>query len=117
MKKVSAIQFKEDDEDWLKSLYKRTKSTGFRDYYQLMINNAIAQEKQQKDQKVNLDKKKEVKNETVKTGALKNIGLLEEAASKDETQEFFEQLLDAFVQINFYNLLHWQVFQPGRETN
>jgi len=45
VKKVSSIQFKEDDEDWLKSLYKRTKATGFREYYATMINNAIQSEK------------------------------------------------------------------------
>ena len=27
--------------------------------------------------------------------------------AKDETFEFFEQILDAFKNVNFYNLLHW----------
>ena len=38
---------------------------------------------------------------------MKNIALVEEETNRDETQKFFEELLDAFYQINFYNLLHW----------
>ena len=40
--------------------------------------------------------------------AQKKILILEEAAAKDDTTEFFEQILDAFKSINFYNLLQWK---------
>ena len=33
IKKVSGLRFKEEDEKWLKSLYKKTKNTGFRYLY------------------------------------------------------------------------------------
>jgi len=34
IKKVSNLHFKEEYEDWIKSLYKRTKATGFKEFYQ-----------------------------------------------------------------------------------
>ena len=85
-----------------------------------MINNAIAQEKLQKDNQkaiTSIEKKKSsyirgrsdelLGASEVGNGAQRKILLLEEAAVKDETQDFFEYVLDAFQNINFYNLLHW----------
>lgn len=42
------------------------------------------------------------------TGNQKYLNALEEAEGQDDVQEFFEQLLNTFYEINFYNLLHWQ---------
>jgi len=33
---------------------------------------------------------------------------LDEQTQQDETEQFFDNLLEAFDQINFYNLLQWQ---------
>ena len=42
VKKVSNVQFSQNDEDFLKSLYKRTKKEGgFRDFYEKMLNDAL----------------------------------------------------------------------------
>jgi len=35
------LVFKEDDEKWLKMLYKKTKNTGFRSYFSDKLNKAI----------------------------------------------------------------------------
>ena len=36
---------------------------------------------------------------------LKNINVLKRELDKEDTQKFFEKLLEAFQEINFYNLL------------
>jgi hypothetical protein len=52
VKKVSNVQFSQNDEDFLKSLYKRTKKEGgFRDFYEKMLNDALTQQKQKTDRK------------------------------------------------------------------
>ena len=52
VKKVSNVQFSQNDEDFLKSLYKWTKKEGgFRDFYEKMLNDALTQQKQKTDRK------------------------------------------------------------------
>ena len=122
VKKVSSLVFKEDDEDWLRTQYKKTRQTGFREYYQHMISSALNQEALQKDNQKAMTSIEKQKNDYIRDrsgdilgafeaedGAQRKILLLEEAAVKDETQDFFECALDAFQNINFYNLLHWSV--------
>lgn len=84
VKKVSGLNFSENDEKWLKNLYKKTKDTGFRQFYDNMLENAIFQGKR-----------------------LKERSESEYIGTKDDTFDFFEQSLDAFKNMNFYNLLHW----------
>lgn len=85
-----------------------------------MINAAIAQEALQKDNQKAMTSIEKKKSDYIRdrsddllgaseadNGAQRKILLLEEAAVKDDTQEFFESVLDAFQNINFYNLLHW----------
>lgn len=66
VKKVSSVQFTKDAENWLERLYKRTKQTGFRDFYYTMIANASTQERQLKDNQkaIAIDKKKGDKGST-----------------------------------------------------
>jgi len=93
VKKVSGLNFSENDEKWLKNLFKKTKETlGFRHFYDKMLEDAISQGKRLKD-----------KSETELTN------------TKDETFEFFQQILDAFKNMNFYNLLHWTYVGQQKE--
>ena len=122
VKKVSNVQFSQNDEDFLKSLYKRTKKEGgFRDFYEKMLNEALTQQKQKTDRKFQQNNEKKQKEELEKkviTGGASRtaISALDEAVERDSVQEFFDRLLDAFYQINFYNLLHWPVKEEKRQT-
>ena len=92
----------------------------FKSLYIEKVNRAIDHEKSHKDNQKALqalEKKKteqqERENELagisyIAPMAQKKILILEEAAAKDDTTEFFEQILDAFKSINFYNLLQWK---------
>lgn len=92
VRKVGNLQFRDQDEAWLKSLFKRTQPDGFKDFYHDMLKRAIKQEEQSENQQFSDSKKKNEKSQ-----------------AEDPVQAFFAELMDAFYQINFYNLLQWQI--------
>ena len=49
VRKVSNVQFKEDGEEFFKRLYKKTRTSTFRVFYENMLKDAIFKEKMQKE--------------------------------------------------------------------
>lgn len=142
IKRVSNLEFREEDENFLKSLFKKTKNKGFKDYYSEMVTNAerltkssvnsqnidAIMEKNEKkkgqgaadEASMNMSGAQAAQGKSredgsrIKPNTLKNINVLEKELDKEETQKFFEKLLEAFHQINFYNLLQPDVENLGR---
>lgn len=114
VKKVSNMQFTEEEEKWLRDQFEKTKLHGFREYYQRLLKCAIDHERVHKGAGKNqsfLDSKTKfdaARKSTIDVHAARAKIAFDDAESSDEIEEFFQRLLEVFQKINFYNLLHWQ---------
>ena len=117
LRKVSNLEFKEEDSAFLLKMYEDTKDEegAFKKKYEDLIAAVIYEEKnresqvQQQAANGQLAAAMNVKVQETYTQATRSKNIysaqLDEQQKMNETQEFFDRLIDAFISINFYNLL------------
>ena len=107
IRRVASLPLKKDkrSQEFLNSLYTQSvKEKGrFRLYYREKIQNAINKERQQDEDKKAADRRKRGGDDQ---STVADEGPKVER-SLDATELFFDQLLDLFETVNFYNLLQW----------